>query len=549
MKLHRYLMACLTAALLLVSACVPAFAASVSDLTEETTPIGDDVLYLGVDLGASFGDRKLKLSNFFTEFGDLIKSSYEAESDTNAFTDTEKTKLGNIETAATADQTGAEIKSLYEAESDTNALTDARASKLDAITGTNTGDEVAASTAEVTTGTDNTKMVTPAALEGATPSLGGLAVTQTQTATSGTDNIAMDSDVEAAPGGASTAVNIAVRGKMSRGDDHPVSGAGHYVGVLGQVDNDNAVDDLGTMIALEGKVEQTQAGHTETAVAVEAQLSSNAALADIDALYLLDSTVTGNEGNIDVVALAAGQISGNNGTIGTVYTTLLTDLEEDAAGGATGDIANIFGYIITDQSKNQANLYGMYMANQTGTHATKYFTLNACPSCPMYTAGDLQHAGSTSGVIAVKAPSVAGANTITWPAATGTPLLDSTLAVVTGKFTQAGNDATNYSATGLGGTPISIEIQMTNNTSNVESSFGFTDCANDYATINNAGGVYQYDDLVVFNHASGGTDTLTGRIDTSNGSCDSDGFTIDFVVAGTPPAETLQFTWKALVVK
>ena len=43
---------------------------------------------------------------------------------------TDGTKLDGIETAATADQTGAEIKSLYEAESDTNAYTDAEQTKV-----------------------------------------------------------------------------------------------------------------------------------------------------------------------------------------------------------------------------------------------------------------------------------------------------------------------------------------------------------------------------------------------------------------------------------
>jgi hypothetical protein len=70
--------------------------------------------------------------------GAEIKTAYEANSDTNAFTDAEKTKLQNldlaklqgIETSATADQTGAEIKSLYEGESNTNAFTDAEKTKL-----------------------------------------------------------------------------------------------------------------------------------------------------------------------------------------------------------------------------------------------------------------------------------------------------------------------------------------------------------------------------------------------------------------------------------
>lgn len=40
------------------------------------------------------------------------------------------TKLAGIETSATADQTGAQIKTAYEVEADTNAFTDAEKSKL-----------------------------------------------------------------------------------------------------------------------------------------------------------------------------------------------------------------------------------------------------------------------------------------------------------------------------------------------------------------------------------------------------------------------------------
>lgn len=63
--------------------------------------------------------------------GAEIKALYEAEADTNAFTDAEQSKLAGIEAGATADQTGAEIKSAYEAEADTNAFTDAYKAILD----------------------------------------------------------------------------------------------------------------------------------------------------------------------------------------------------------------------------------------------------------------------------------------------------------------------------------------------------------------------------------------------------------------------------------
>ena len=76
--------------------------------------------------------------------GAEIKSAYEGESDTNAFTDADHTKLDGIETSATADQTGAQIKSAYEGESDTNALTDALLTKLNGIEASATADQTAA---------------------------------------------------------------------------------------------------------------------------------------------------------------------------------------------------------------------------------------------------------------------------------------------------------------------------------------------------------------------------------------------------------------------
>ena len=61
--------------------------------------------------------------------GAQIKTAYEAEANTNAYTDAEKTKLAGIEANATADQTGAQIKTAYEAEANTNAYTDAEKTK------------------------------------------------------------------------------------------------------------------------------------------------------------------------------------------------------------------------------------------------------------------------------------------------------------------------------------------------------------------------------------------------------------------------------------
>lgn len=85
--------------------------------------------------------------------GAEIKSLYEAEANTNAFTDAEQTKLTNIESNATADQTGAEIKTAYEAEANTNAFTDAEQTKLAGIDA-GASNHAQVSAAEKTAGTE-----------------------------------------------------------------------------------------------------------------------------------------------------------------------------------------------------------------------------------------------------------------------------------------------------------------------------------------------------------------------------------------------------------
>ena len=62
-----------------------------------------------------------------------VKSLYESNADTNAFTDADETKLDGIEAAATADQTAAEIRALVESATDSNVFTDADHSKLNAV--------------------------------------------------------------------------------------------------------------------------------------------------------------------------------------------------------------------------------------------------------------------------------------------------------------------------------------------------------------------------------------------------------------------------------
>jgi hypothetical protein len=73
-----------------------------------------------------------------------IKTKYESNANTNAFTDTEKTNLSNQSGTNTGDETPATIKTKYESNLNTNAFTDAEQSNLSNQSNTNTGDETTA---------------------------------------------------------------------------------------------------------------------------------------------------------------------------------------------------------------------------------------------------------------------------------------------------------------------------------------------------------------------------------------------------------------------
>ena len=72
-----------------------------------------------------------------------IKTAYENNSDTNAFTDALLSKLNAIEASATADQTASEIRTLVESATDSNVFTDADHTKLNGIETGATADQTA----------------------------------------------------------------------------------------------------------------------------------------------------------------------------------------------------------------------------------------------------------------------------------------------------------------------------------------------------------------------------------------------------------------------
>lgn len=84
----------------------------IRDLPESTSLTQDDLLYAVEESAGPNGGRKVKVSTIKTAvaLSDAeIKTKYENNPDTNAFTDAEKTKLAGIEAGATADQIAIEV--------------------------------------------------------------------------------------------------------------------------------------------------------------------------------------------------------------------------------------------------------------------------------------------------------------------------------------------------------------------------------------------------------------------------------------------------------
>jgi hypothetical protein len=79
-----------------------------------------DTLRAKVDDPSTAADWVVVQSNLTSA---SIKTRYESNADTNAFTDAEQAKLAGIEPNATEDQTDLEIKTAYENNADTNAFT------------------------------------------------------------------------------------------------------------------------------------------------------------------------------------------------------------------------------------------------------------------------------------------------------------------------------------------------------------------------------------------------------------------------------------------
>ena len=110
------------------------FVKAVSIPASETSESVKEKYEANADTNAYTDLEKTKLETLTLETAETIKTKYEANEDTNVFTDAEKTKLTGLPDEVTV-ETEATIKTKYEANEDTNVFTDAEKAKLTSLSG------------------------------------------------------------------------------------------------------------------------------------------------------------------------------------------------------------------------------------------------------------------------------------------------------------------------------------------------------------------------------------------------------------------------------
>jgi|GEM_PF-2557522 len=117
---------------------------AVLDATTASFTTADETKLAGIATGATVNDTDANLLNRANHTGTQTASTisdFDTEVANNTTVAANTAKLAGIESGATADQTASEIKVAYESNANTNAFTDAEKTLLGNQSGTNTGDQ------------------------------------------------------------------------------------------------------------------------------------------------------------------------------------------------------------------------------------------------------------------------------------------------------------------------------------------------------------------------------------------------------------------------
>ena len=257
----------------------------------------------------------------------------------------DKTKLDGIETAATADQTGAEIKSLYEGESDTNAFSDAEKNKLSGIESNATADQTDEEIQDIVGAmlTGNTESGITVTYQDADGTIDFAVASQTDENFTTADHAKLDG-IEALAD-VTDATNVDAAGAVMNSDT--TTAAMSFV-----VDEDNMASDSATKVPTQQSVKAyVDANSSDTTYTAGTGLTLSGTTFNVSAIALTTVQTAANEsahlnlttqeGDIVVRSDQNKSYVRNSGTAGTMadFTELLTPTDQVlSVNGNTGAI-------------------------------------------------------------------------------------------------------------------------------------------------------------------------------------------------------------------
>lgn len=536
---------CLLAVVPFLFFSIPAEAASVDSLTEETAPAAADVLYLAKDAGGgSFLDRKVTFNNLVPTLATTAEVS--AGVVTGKYIDPDSL-AGSVPALS-----GATITATF----------DNASGSQEAFSSTITNFPTSATTA---TGFSILGRYVEASTQAMSGDQHGVAVignyvnsasTQTVPLGIGTEGVV----IQNVAGGVITQANGLLSNNLSNvGTMTEYNGARHTV-----ISQDGTLDKYNGV-----KVELLNGSGTVTTmngVAIEAATNSGGTLTDMVGFLFRDQTAFAG----DVTAFQNLDPNAPIKTIGPIELNGTTSGTATIQATPTGGNLNIGSASLLNGTEE------VLLFSDVASAVNEITIKNAATG----NGAEIQATGDDTNIDLLLTPKGTGAvdiGALKLPTADGTAnhilatdgagilalasVFDS-FGIKGGQFTVEADRGTGTQAyTGVGGTPIFIYFSWGNSVSTQEAGSGWTDCTtNQGRHINSdngntlahahigtvAGGS---DSVLLYNEDSGFANILLGTIKTGAGSCDSDGFTISYTQIGTPASETLVVNYFAVYAK
>jgi hypothetical protein len=166
------------------------------------------------------------------------------------------------------------------------------------------------------------------------------------------------------PASPSSAITDCLRGDIIYPAAAPaIIGAGHMIGALGRIINNNTTNPIGLAIGVEGKIDNAVAGAAmTTAISLDANFGSN--LGTITSWYGVYADLGSNAGLITKAVGFGLNVDSNPGVISNLYGFYFPPL------GAQANIPVVIGYFFDNNPGMTGLKYAMYCADTTALIAS-----------------------------------------------------------------------------------------------------------------------------------------------------------------------------------